>query len=101
MKPGKKGEPLHWKRQCIITLECLAIIYITTFCLGYYLTHGGHLLSLGGIVASLVYIGILALCTYRIIQKLSLPALMIAAPIIPLIILIFVLSLIPILQYLA
>jgi hypothetical protein len=89
---------LSWQRQMKVVVESLVVIYIATFFLGLFYTHRGTDWLVSGVLVGALYLFVFISCIARIIKKLSMPALMIAAPTIPLIILIFVLSLIPILQ---
>jgi hypothetical protein len=101
MKNTMQNEPLitiPWKTYVKITVESLIAFYIATFCMGMYFTHRGQ----GGLVTSillgLLYVFVIIACAKRILEKLSMPALMIVIPITPLLALIIVVTLIPILE---
>lgn len=96
-----QSEPLitvPWKRYLKITLESVIAFYIATFCIGMYFTHRGTDWVFFGIVLAILYVFVIVICAKRVLEKLSMPALMIVIPICPLIALILVVTLIPIIE---
>ena len=98
---NKNNTPLvPWKTYVTITLESLLTFYLATFCVAIYFTHRGVGWIIPGIILIALYLFVIVACAKRIIDKLSLAALMLIIPIAPLLALIIVISLIPLLQHL-
>lgn len=90
----------HWTHYLIITLQTIAAIYLATFCVAvFYIHHGEHWL-IPSMLLGLLYAFTIIISIKRLINQLPMPLLMIAAPTLPLIILLLVLMLIPVLQWL-
>lgn len=97
------GEPLvtvPWKNYLKITAESVIAFYIATFCVGMYFTHRGTDWYFFGAVLAILYLFVIVVCAKRILEKLSMPALMIVIPICPLIALIVAVTLIPVIEML-
>jgi len=89
---------LPWKRYVSITIESLLAFYIATFCIAMYFTHLSTAWIIPGTILIVLYLFVIFVCIRRIIQTLSIAALMLIIPIAPLIVLTTVISLIPLLQ---
>src|SRR5579864_5884762 len=88
-----------WKSWCKIVTESLLAIYAATFCIGlFFLHHGVHWVPFAVVLGGL-YLFVFVVAVRRILVRLPMAAIMIAAPMVPLILLLLVLSLLPILQY--
>jgi membrane-associated HD superfamily phosphohydrolase len=93
------SEPnVPWKTYLTITVESLLSFYLATFSLAVYFKYRGENWVIGGIFLAILYLFVIFACGKRIIDKLSLAALMLVIPIAPLIALIMVVTLIPILE---
>jgi hypothetical protein len=95
------SEPLvtvPWKKYLKITIESIVAFYIASFCVGMYFTHRGNDWLFFGIILAILYLFVILVCAKRILEKLSMPALMLVIPICPLIALIVVVTLIPIIE---
>ncbi len=88
-----------WKHYIKITVESLLAFYVATFCVGMFFMHGGRHHYLLATLLIILYLFVIVICSKRVLEKLSLPALMLVIPIAPLIALIIVVTLIPILEY--
>jgi len=86
-----------WKIYFTSISEAIICFVLTTFCMGIYLTHHDNHWGLT-IAMAILYLICFGITIARTIQKLSLAALMLAIPIVPLFILIIVISMLPILD---
>lgn len=94
----KSNITIPWKNYLTITAESLLTFYLATFCVAFYFKqHGIEWITLSILVIAL-YLFVIFACTKRVIEKLSMAALMLVIPIAPLIVLIMVVSLIPVLE---
>jgi hypothetical protein len=84
-----------WKRYLLTVTKTMLVLYAATFGLALFIAHRGENWMLPGIIIGLAYLTVFILCVKRIIQTLPMEALMIAAPTLPLILLLMVLSLLP------
>ena len=94
-----KNEPNNtkpWKQYLVIVAKTMLVLYAATFCLALFIAHHGANWIVPGVVIGILYVGVFILCVKRIIQSLPMPALMIAAPTLPLVLLLMVLSLLPV-----
>lgn len=89
--------PSAWKSYLPITLKFLGIFYLTTFCLIVFFLHRGNDWMVQGMVISVLYLFVLLVSFKQMISKLPMAAIFLAAPIIPLLMLILVVSMIPML----
>ncbi len=90
-----------WKIYLTITAETIIAFYLATFSLAMYITHRSPDWVLTIIILGLLYIFIIGACIKRLLEKLSIAALMLIIPIAPLLALGVVVSLIPLLQLFA
>lgn len=89
-----------WKYGVITILEVWLSFCIATFAMGMYLTHHQEAYWLLTGVMILLYLVVIVCCIKRLVERLSIPALMLLVPIAPLAILLLVISILPILQHL-
>jgi len=92
-------QPPSWKTYFITVTKCMFSIYIATFCLAVFFLHRGEHWILPGMFLVILYLFVFIVCVKKIIEKLPMAGLMIAAPTLPLILLLLALSLLPILQW--
>jgi membrane-associated HD superfamily phosphohydrolase len=97
-KPITPESNVPWKAYLTITVESLLSFYLATFSLAMYLKHRGENWIVGGVFLIILYLFVIFACGKRVIDKVSLAALMLIIPIAPLIALIMVVTLIPILE---
>lgn len=90
---------IPWKRYLTTLSECLLAFAITTFCIALYFTRC-EISIIESIVLIILYVFVIGVCVKRIAQQFSLAAIMLMIPLAPLVPLVFVMLLIPILQYL-
>lgn len=89
---------LPWRVYVGLTIQSVLSFYIATFCIAMYFLHHGREHVLLAISQVLLYIFIIGVTAKRIAQHFSPAALMLTIPIAPLLALIFILSMLPILQ---
>lgn len=99
MNPAKPRDS-HWKLYFLTVFKSMLAIYIATFCLALFYLHRGEHWIVSGIMLGILYLFVFIFSIKKIIQTLPIAGLMIAAPTLPLILLLLVLSLLPILQWL-
>ena len=87
--------PTDWKIYLFIAAKFLAIFYIATFCLIAFFIHRGDVWVIKGIILATIYAFILIYSFAKLIKQLPMPAILLAAPTIPLVMLILVVSMIP------
>lgn len=102
MTTQARGDIIPWKRYSVTLAEVWITFCIATFSLLLFMS---HLNSEPQVIAQAVLIGILYLfvvvvCIKRMINRLSIAALMLMVPIAPLAVLLLVISLLPIIQQL-
>lgn len=90
--------PVTWKTYLVAAAKFLIIFYIATFCLGLLFLHRGENWLLPGAVIGLAYLVLIMTSAIKMVRKLSMAAIMVASPTIPLCMLIIVVSLLPTLQ---
>lgn len=90
--------PGTWKAYVRAGVQFLAVFYLASFCLGMLFLHRGEHWYLQGIFLGLLYLFIVVYSVVRMIKKLSMAAIMVASPTIPLCMLLIVVSLLPTLQ---
>ncbi len=90
--------PVTWKGYLFTGLRFLIIFYAATFCLGVLFLCRGEHWQVPGLIFGVLYLCLLFYAARRMIKKLSMAAIMVASPTIPLCMLILVVSLLPTLQ---
>jgi len=90
--------PVTWKQYVFAGAQFLGIFYLATFCMGVLFLRRGENWHLLGIVLGILYGFIIVIAAIRMLRKLSMAAVMVASPTIPLCMLIIVVSLLPTLQ---
>lgn len=100
MSHEKTIEELSWRYYCKIVIESMLAIYIASFCVGVFVIHRGASWLIPGIILGMLYAFVFVVSVKRIISELPMAGIMIAAPTVPLVILIMFLSLLPVLQWL-
>lgn|GEM_PF-4713634 len=98
--PYDDAVPLNWKKYLLASGQFLLIFYVATFVLAYYLLHYAHGKLFWTVFLVISYVLVVVLSGVRLVRKLSMSALMIAAPTIPLCMMILVVSLLPVFQML-
>lgn len=94
----KSNVTVPWKSYLTITAESVLTFYLATFCIAFYFAQHGIEWILPSILVVMLYIFVIIACIKRVIEKLSMAALMLVIPIAPLLVLIMVVSLIPVLE---
>lgn len=89
---------VQWKALITTTAECLLAFYLATFCVAVFFTHRGDSWLVPGLCLIFLYLFVIVACAKRIIEKLSIAAVMLIIPIAPLLGLILIISLIPVLE---
>lgn len=84
-----KFVPQSWKFYTITVIESFLAFFIASFCIVMYYFHRDEGWITTGIILLLLYIFVIIVCVKRLIEKLSMAALMLLAPIGPLMVLIF------------
>ena len=92
--------PVTWKGYLFIAVRFLAIFYIATLCMLIFFIHRGNEWITQGILLGLLYLFILIVSIRQMIKKLPMAAILLAAPTIPLFMLIIIVTMIPLLQWL-
>jgi hypothetical protein len=92
--------PVSWKNYLFIAFKFLLIFYISTLCVALFFIHRGENWLWSGIFLGILYLFVMIISLRQMLKKLPMAAIMLAAPTIPLFMLILVVSLIPILQML-
>ena len=94
---------IPWKRYTITLAEVWIAFCIATFAMGMFFSHfyAGTLNIFLGILLGILYLFVISLCVKRLIERLSIAALMLLVPIAPLAVLLLVVSLLPIIQKLS
>jgi hypothetical protein len=90
--------PVTWRYYLWVSLKFLVIFYIATLCLGLLFLHRGEHWQLPGMVIGVLYLFIIIFSAVRLVRKLSMAAVMVASPTLPLCMLLIVVSLLPTLQ---
>lgn len=89
---------LPWKVYLLSTAESLLAFYLATFSVGMYFLHRPPNWALTGTILGLLYAFVIFVCAKRVMQKLSIAALMLIIPLAPLVALIIIVTLIPVLE---
>jgi hypothetical protein len=89
-----------WKHYLVITTQSIVAIYLASFCLGIFFVHRGDHWAIPAVILGVLYAFVLVVSVQRIVKELPMAALMIAAPTVPLIILLLLVTMLPILQML-
>jgi hypothetical protein len=89
-------ETQSWKHHLLSVTKIMLVLYIATFFLALFIAHRGTNWVIPGIIVGILYLGVFIFCVKRIIQSLPIAGLMIAAPTLPLVLLLMVLSLLPV-----
>lgn len=92
------SSPANWKEYLTISLKFLIIFYLITFCLMIFIKHSGDEWLITDIFVASLYIFIFANFLKKLLYKFSMPVILLAAPTIPLIMLMLVISMIPVIQ---
>lgn len=93
-------DTIPWRQYTRLLLGVWLAICIATFSIGMYFAHyAGSSVIVSGVLIAL-YLAVIILCIRRLIQVLSVAALMLLVPIAPLALLLLVVTLLPIIQYL-
>lgn len=87
--------PVDWKSYLYVVLRFLATFYLLTIALAAFFIHHGAQIPFLALAVGFLYLFIIIFSLVRMIKKLPMPALMLAAPTIPLCMLMMVLSLLP------
>ncbi len=91
--------PRTWTVYLKACAKFLIIFYLATFCLGLLFLYRGENWVVPGIAIGLAYLLLIIFSAVKLVRKLSLNAIMVASPTIPLCMLILVVSLLPTLQF--
>jgi hypothetical protein len=94
------AQPIAWKKYLVAGLQFLVIFYLATLGLGLWFLHRGENWQVAGAILGLSYLLIIIFSAIRMVRKLSMAAIMVASPTIPLCMLIIVVSMLPLLQML-
>lgn len=94
------SEPASWKNYLLDGVKFLLIFYVSTLCLTVFFIHRGKNWILPGFFMGILYLFVITVSLRQIIKKLPMAAILLAAPTIPLFMLILVVSMIPLLQIL-
>ncbi len=87
--------PSDWINSVKISIKFLFIFYISTLLLVLFFIHRpGHWI-IPGISLGIIYLFVIGVSLYRLIKKLPIAVIMLAAPTIPLLMLIIIVSMIP------
>jgi len=97
---GDPAEPGTWKKYFPVVMQFLLFFYLGTFSIAWWFYHKGMPPWTQIIPIGIIYIIINVTLVIRMIRKLPLVAIMLAAPMVPLCMLLLVLSMLPILQLL-
>ena len=92
--------PESWKPYLIDSLQFLFVFYISTFCIILFFLHKRTHWLAASIILVVLYLSILFFSLRKLIRKLPIPVIFLAAPTIPLLMLISFVSMIPLLQFL-
>lgn len=92
--------PATWKSYLLDATKFLVIFYISTLCMAAFFMHRGEHWIIPGIFLGILYLFVIIISLRKMIKKLPMAAILLAAPTIPLFMLIFVVSMIPLLQFL-
>jgi predicted membrane-bound dolichyl-phosphate-mannose-protein mannosyltransferase len=95
---SKQQALVPWKSYIISTAESLLAFYLATFSIGMYFLHRPANWFIPGLFLGLLYLFVIVVCAKRILEKVSIAALMLIIPMAPLIALIIIVTLIPILE---
>lgn len=90
--------PSSWKSYLFDALKFLTIFYISTFCLAVFYIHRGQNWIVPGVFLGILYSFIIIVSVKQLIKKLPMAAIILAAPTIPLFMLITVITMIPVLK---
>jgi hypothetical protein len=86
--------PSAWKSYLLTVAKFLLIFYAATLGLALLFTHRGQEWIIPGILVGAVYLTIIIFSLRQMLKKLPMAAIMLAAPMVPLFMLILVISLI-------
>ena len=89
-----------WKHYLVISMQSIIAIYLASFCLGVFFVHRGEHWMMPAVILGALYAFVLFVSIKRLVCELPMAVLMIAAPTIPLIVLLLIVSMLPILQWL-
>ena len=92
--------PVTWRSYLLDGVIFLFIFYITTLCVAVFFIHRGQNWIIPGVFLGILYLFVIIASLRKIIKKLPMAAIILAAPTIPLFMLILVVSMIPLLQIL-
>lgn len=92
--------PSNWKDYLISSLSFLAIFYVTTFSTILFIKHHGNEWLVTDIFVGFLYIFIFTVSIKILLRKLPMAAIFLAAPTIPLFMLMMVISMMPVMQLL-
>lgn len=84
-----------WKHYLLTTAKTMLVLYVATFVLAIFIAHRGEHWLIPAVLIGIAYAVVFILCVKHIIQSLPMEGLMIAAPTLPLVLLLMVLSLLP------
>lgn len=103
MDQSKKdlSAPATWKSYLLDGVKFLFIFYISTLCIAVFFIHRRQHYIVPGIFLGIIYLFVIIISLRQIIKKLPMAAIILAAPTIPLFMLILVISMIPLLQLLS
>ena len=87
-----------WQQQMILCLQSVLAIYLATFCVSLFFMHHNEHWVMPAVLLGLAYAVVIVVSIKRLIQGLPMPVLMIAAPTVPLIILLLIITLFPIMR---
>ena len=93
--------PATWKSYLLDGVKFLFIFYISTLCVAVFFIHRGQNWIIPGVFLGILYMFVIIVSLRQIIKKLPMAAIILAAPTIPLFMLILVVSMIPLLQILS
>jgi hypothetical protein len=80
-------------------VECLVAFFAATFCVALFFSHlGGHWV-IPGVILLALYVFVLGICIRMIVKRLSVAAMMLITPIVPLVALLLIVMLISLLQH--
>ncbi|OGT52502.1 MAG: hypothetical protein A3E84_03235 [Gammaproteobacteria bacterium RIFCSPHIGHO2_12_FULL_42_13] len=89
--------PEAWKGYLLVAVKFLIAFYISTLCVAIFFIHRGQHWLVPAIILGMLYLFVIVISFRQVIRQLPMAAIMLAAPTIPLCMLLIFLSLLPLL----
>lgn len=93
-------EMLPWRLYTTVAIQSLILFYVATFLVALYFSSNGLASITKTVLTIACYLTIIGLILRKVVKKFSIAALMLIVPTAPLIAMIFLLTMLPILEWL-